>query len=231
MSLFGTVLGIWAHPDDETYLSAGLMTRAVESGDRVVCITATRGEAGSTDPNRWPPGPPLAAVRTAESAAAFELLNVTEHHWLDYPDGGCANVDPQVAIGAIMEIARAAEPNLVVTFGRNGMTGHSDHRAVHRWATAACEALSPKPTLWHAVHTEDFLAKYQQRLTELGAFLDGEPDRAKASEAVVLRLSEDEHERKWQALLAQTSQTESFFTALGYEQARASLGEESFVEG
>ncbi len=25
----GTVLGIWAHPDDEAYLSAGLMMRAV----------------------------------------------------------------------------------------------------------------------------------------------------------------------------------------------------------
>ncbi|MGH3589327.1 MAG: PIG-L deacetylase family protein, partial [Pseudonocardia sp.] len=43
----GTILGVWAHPDDETYLCGGLMARAARSGDRVVCVTATRGEQGS----------------------------------------------------------------------------------------------------------------------------------------------------------------------------------------
>jgi LmbE family N-acetylglucosaminyl deacetylase len=42
----GTVLGVWGHPDDEAYLSAGLMMRALTNGHRVVCVTATRGEAG-----------------------------------------------------------------------------------------------------------------------------------------------------------------------------------------
>lgn len=43
----GTILGVWAHPDDETYLSAGLMASAVRSGCRVVCVTATRTRARS----------------------------------------------------------------------------------------------------------------------------------------------------------------------------------------
>ena len=42
----GTVLGVWAHPDDETYLTAGLMAQTVRRGDRVICVTATRGEEG-----------------------------------------------------------------------------------------------------------------------------------------------------------------------------------------
>ena len=42
----GSILGIWAHPDDEAWLSSGLMMRAVEAGHRVVCVTATRGESG-----------------------------------------------------------------------------------------------------------------------------------------------------------------------------------------
>ena len=29
MTTTGTLLGIWAHPDDECYLSAGLMAEAV----------------------------------------------------------------------------------------------------------------------------------------------------------------------------------------------------------
>ena len=52
MDDLGTLLGIWAHPDDETYLAAGLMAQAVRDGRRVVCVTATRGEGGSMDEER-----------------------------------------------------------------------------------------------------------------------------------------------------------------------------------
>ena len=38
-----------AHPDDQAYLSSGLMARSVRAGQRVVCVTATRGEGGSMD--------------------------------------------------------------------------------------------------------------------------------------------------------------------------------------
>src|SRR5205823_11657063 len=51
----GPLLGVWAHPDDETYLSAGLMAASVAGGSRVVCVPATRGEGGSLGHRRWPP--------------------------------------------------------------------------------------------------------------------------------------------------------------------------------
>ena len=47
--VLGSILGVWAHPDDEAYLSAGLMAVAVEAGHHVCCVTATRGELGFPD--------------------------------------------------------------------------------------------------------------------------------------------------------------------------------------
>ena len=41
MDELGNILGVWAHPDDEAYLTAGIMARAVRNGSRVVCVTAT----------------------------------------------------------------------------------------------------------------------------------------------------------------------------------------------
>ena len=35
----GTLLGVWAHPDDEAYLTAGLMAVARAAGNRVVVVT------------------------------------------------------------------------------------------------------------------------------------------------------------------------------------------------
>lgn len=125
---YGTVLGIWAHPDDETYLCGGLMARAARAGDRVVCVTATRGELGSPDEARWPSGSALAEVRTAEMEAALEILGVHEHQWLDYPDGGCADVDQEEAVRRVAEIIEQVRPDTVLTFGPDGMTGHPDHQ-------------------------------------------------------------------------------------------------------
>ena len=51
----GTILSIWAHPDDETYLAGGLMAAAADAGQRVVCVSATAGEQGTSDPRTWPP--------------------------------------------------------------------------------------------------------------------------------------------------------------------------------
>src|SRR5438128_2438170 len=73
----GTVLGVWAHPDDETYLTAGLMARTVRDGGRVVCVTATRGEEGSFDEELWP-SERMGAVREAELLRSLEVLGVRE---------------------------------------------------------------------------------------------------------------------------------------------------------
>src|SRR5690606_37622120 len=81
----GTVLGVWAHPDDEAYLSGGLMALATDAGSRVVCATATRGELGTPDPDGWPPQR-LAAERTVELARCLEVLRVTAHHRPGYRD-------------------------------------------------------------------------------------------------------------------------------------------------
>ncbi|HUJ64102.1 MAG TPA: PIG-L family deacetylase, partial [Acidimicrobiales bacterium] len=48
MQAVGTLLGVWAHPDDEAYLSSGLMALARRHGQRVVVLTATDGEDGQT---------------------------------------------------------------------------------------------------------------------------------------------------------------------------------------
>ena len=93
----GTVLGIWAHPDDEAFLSAGLMAAARDAGRRVVCVTATLGEHGTDDPQRWPPQR-LAQVRTHEARASLAALGVTEHFLLGISDGTCAAQPPDPVV-------------------------------------------------------------------------------------------------------------------------------------
>src|SRR5689334_4399649 len=125
----GTIVGIWAHPDDEAYLSGGLMALARDNGQRVVCVTATRGELGTPDPAAWPPDR-LAAERTRELANCLAVLGVGEHHWLGYGDGECAGVDPDAAAARLGDLIGDVRPDTVLTFGPDGITGHPDHCTV-----------------------------------------------------------------------------------------------------
>jgi LmbE family N-acetylglucosaminyl deacetylase len=153
----GTILGVWAHPDDEAWTSSGIMHTAVKHGQRVVCVTATRGESGETaDEARWPQSQ-LADIRTKELEASLAILGVTEHAWLDYPDGGLASVDDEEAVATIAKIIADVQPDTILTFGPDGLTGHPDHQQVHAWSVAARErANSPAKIYCYTESTEKY---------------------------------------------------------------------------
>jgi LmbE family N-acetylglucosaminyl deacetylase len=226
----GTVLAVFAHPDDETYLCGGLMARAVRNGSRVVCVTATRGELGSTDEQRWPPGEPLAAVRTKELEATLAVLGVTEHHWLDYPDGGCVEVDQDKAVTRVADIMADAQPDTVLTFGPDGQTGHPDHISAGRWATAAfAKAARAGATLHYSTHTQAWLDTYRARLDELNVFMGAEPPCTPDDElSINEQLDGDLIDTKVRAIRCMVSQVQPLIDALGEDYLREGMREEVY---
>ena len=86
-------------------------------------------------------------VRHTELRNSLAALDVDELHLLGYEDGDCERRDGTDAIAAhIADI----QPDLIVTFGPDGMTGHPDHRAISRWTTDAWAATRPTADLWYA---------------------------------------------------------------------------------
>jgi LmbE family N-acetylglucosaminyl deacetylase len=226
----GTVLGIFAHPDDETYLCGALMAQARDAGDRVVCVTATRGELGSPDEERWPPGEPLAAVRTAELESALAHLGVHEHHWLDYPDGGCHEVDDATAVARLRELVAEVRPDTILSFGPDGATGHLDHRATCRWAFAAAEAEGLADRVHWATMTPERFAVFDPLLRAAGAYMDDieVTPTPEQDMSIHLRAEGALLDRKETALRLMTSQTEPFIAFVGLENYRVAISEESF---
>ena len=53
-------------------------------------------------------------------------------------------------------LIRDVRPDVIVTFGPDGMTGHLDHRAVSRWTTDAWMATGSDAELWYTTVTPDF---------------------------------------------------------------------------
>jgi LmbE family N-acetylglucosaminyl deacetylase len=226
----GTVLGIWAHPDDDIYVSSGLMVAGVNAGERVVDVTATRGEGGSMDEERWPPAS-MGEVRTKELLRSLDILGVKEHRFLDGP----VDTDMQTGLdesGAaqVRDIMADVQPHTVLTFGPDGMTGHEGHKSVCRWATDAFHDVAPAGArLLYATQTPEFAAEWLPKLEPFDIFLPGSPPITPRDElAISFELPPDSLERKVRAIEAHESQIEGLLEVFGEEGFKAFMAEEFF---
>lgn len=226
----GTLLGVWAHPDDESYLSGALMASAVAAGDRVVVATATRGELGATDPAAWPPHR-LAARRAREMGAALRALGVREHHWLGHTDGTLPAVPAAGPVDQVMDLIERVRPDTIVTFGPDGVTGHEDHRAVGAWTTAAWHALGRPGRLWYAALDEQFHREWGGLAARLGLWMTPHPPAPADGGALVHQVHAEEAllVAKLAAIRAHASQSSGLIAAVGEPTFRRWWAVESFV--
>jgi LmbE family N-acetylglucosaminyl deacetylase len=222
-----TMLGVWAHPDDEAYVSAGLMARFRQRGDRVVVITATLGQHGTADPATWPPGR-LAARREGELHASLAAVGVHELRLLGLVDGRCAEHDMTDEIARHID---EIEPDLIVTFGPEGITGHPDHVAVHRWATDARAEARPGAALWYPTFTPDFHRQWGELNERIGLWADVPEPPCTPRAHVVHSLTLPDHlmDLKFAALRAHESQTAPLIEMVGVSTYREWWRTESFV--
>jgi LmbE family N-acetylglucosaminyl deacetylase len=225
-----TLLGVWAHPDDEAYCSSGLMARVRAGGGRVVVVTATRGEHGTDDPAAWPPQR-LGPLRERELRDSLAEAGVTEHRWLSHLDGSLESIGVPAGAAELVPVIEDVRPDVVVTFGPEGMTGHPDHRAVSAWATQAWRRSSHRAALWYATLTPEFHREWGPLNDEVGLWMDGAspPVTPWSDLAAEVRLSGRRLDRKLRALRAHASQTRPLEDLVGTARYREWWSTESFV--
>ena len=223
----GSVLGVWAHPDDESYLAAGLMLRARSAGDPVVSVSATLGDAGLPDL----PRPTVAELRRAELDAALAVLDVGGLPSFGYPDGRLAEVDARPAVARILALLRRHRPDTVVTFGPDGLTGHPDHVTVSGWVGEAVRRSPRPPRLLPVTTTAGFADEFADLHERFPVFADGLPLRTPPDRVdVTVRLAGADLDRKMAALDAHASQTRVLRDAVGARRYRRWWQDEHFVD-
>ncbi len=225
----GTIMGVWAHPDDETFSMAGIMAMAAQNGQKVVCITATRGEAGVQDESRWP-AHRLSDIRTNELKAALQVLGVTDHIFLDYADGGCADVDTSQAVQQITKLIDTYQPDTIFTFGPDGLTGHTDHCTVSAWTVGASKLATKKPAVYFALQTTGQYDAMMHADKHLNVFfnIDKPPTKDECDCDLCFCLDADYLALKMRALAAMPSQTDKFLTMFS-DQLTDMIGTEAFT--
>ncbi|MFM1654369.1 PIG-L deacetylase family protein [Brevibacillus sp. B_LB10_24] len=126
------LLFVFAHPDDESFASAGTMAKYRAQGHEVFLICATSGCRGRTGGFELSSREELANHREQELRAACDILGVTRIFFYRYPDGSLKEQDRGQMAQRIAGTISEAEPDAVITFPPDGVTRHPDHIAVSK---------------------------------------------------------------------------------------------------
>ena len=215
------MLGVYAHPDDETFCTGGTFAKYAARGYEIMVVSATRGQAGQIRSGNIATRETIGHVREQELRLACERLGVRHVRCWDYRDGTLQDIDRRELEERIICIVRSFNPDIVFTFGDDGAYGHPDHIVISQATTAACaSSADPRyfpehriyglethetPWLYHAsfphrgLLLQDRLVKW---LIDEGPDFKGDPEFVHtllllAEEAASLHYAEDHYETKW----------------------------------
>jgi LmbE family N-acetylglucosaminyl deacetylase len=132
------LLGVFAHPDDESMGMGATFAKYAAEGVETHLVCASRGERGWSGPEEQFPGlEGLGKIRTQELENAVNILGIKSLSFLGYIDGDVDQANHAEAIDRIVTHIRRIQPQVVVTFGHDGIYGHPDHIAIGQFTNAA----------------------------------------------------------------------------------------------
>lgn len=154
-----TIVAVFAHPDDESFICGGTLAKFAQDGHRVVLVCATLGEMG-----RRMGVPPIATresiaqVRAQELDEAVKALGLHRLVLLGLRDKTLAIQDKEMLQARVLEVLREETPDTVITF-HDPLGGHPDHCAIGAAATAAFDlyhtSVQPSSRLFYVAWSAD----------------------------------------------------------------------------
>jgi LmbE family N-acetylglucosaminyl deacetylase len=172
----GTLVLVVAHPDDDAFGVAGTVAlHADDSTFRFVLVHATDGGAGDIRDGFPATRDTLGMVRRAECEAAWRAHGRVpdRHEWLGLSDGAVDQVPHDELVDRIAAVLAEEEPDVVATFGPDGITAHPDHIAVGAATDAAFGRFAASgragfKRLVHRVLPASVFDRWQRQRRQLG---------------------------------------------------------------
>lgn len=144
-----TIVGIFAHPDDEALGPSGTIALlAKENPFYLICVTNGDSAKGKPDAK-------LAELRKKELEKSAAILGVKKVFFLDFGDGTLSNNLYHAVAEKIKEVLDSLKPELLLTVENRGVSGHLDHIAVSMITSFLFERLKYVKEIWYHCITEN----------------------------------------------------------------------------
>jgi len=148
-----SLMVIVAHPGDEAFGFGGAIATAVAAGAYVVVVCVTRGyfdprlqlkpaaPGGKNRDVKYNPATwrNIDTVREDELRRSVAVLGVRVLRMLDYAEGQLPSLKFDELVSRIVEPIRMHRPEVILSFGPDGVTGDADHVVLSRAVSSAFE--------------------------------------------------------------------------------------------
>jgi LmbE family N-acetylglucosaminyl deacetylase len=121
-----SVLVIVTHPDDETLIS-GTLAKLNAQGCDITIVFVTSGDDGPDRTGQGLYGASLADVRESEAERSLKQIGISNQAlFLGFPDSFVSEHKDELSI-QLLNIFQEYEPEVVISFGPDGVTNSMDH--------------------------------------------------------------------------------------------------------
>jgi LmbE family N-acetylglucosaminyl deacetylase len=117
------LLAIFAHPDDEAFGPSGSLAKFAQERE-VYLVCVTNGDAGQ---NATSLTVELGEIRKKELLQSAEILGIKQVIFLGYKDGSLSNNLYHEVAAKIEQLVEELQPEALLTFDHQGISGHLDH--------------------------------------------------------------------------------------------------------
>jgi LmbE family N-acetylglucosaminyl deacetylase len=165
------VLAVFAHPDDESLVAGGTLRACSEKGLETIIICLTRGELGFISDVDLATRETLGTVRQAELRTAGKKLGAKSVECFNYPDGELAWANTSEIVNLLSEKINDCRPEIIITFGADGLYWHPDHIAVHELTKSALSSNINQdffPAVYYATFPENLMLELARALNLRG---------------------------------------------------------------
>lgn len=122
-----TIVGVFAHPDDESFGPGGTLAKLAKKYEiHTICVTG--GDKGQNARKRTTRN--LSVIRREEYGQAAKILGIKRVHCLKFKDGTLSNNLYHDVAKRIEKVVKKLKPEILITFEPKGVSGHIDHIAV-----------------------------------------------------------------------------------------------------
>jgi LmbE family N-acetylglucosaminyl deacetylase len=153
-----SLLAVFARPEEEAFGPSGTLAKYAGEGVRVSLITAARELASMMTLHVTDPALVLLNARSRETSCSCRAAGISRL-CLDHASSYIPNNQRRVLRERLVRLIREVKPQVIVTYGPDGLSGDSEQRLLNELATYAFENAGDYQA--YPEHFRDGLNPYQ----------------------------------------------------------------------
>lgn len=160
-------LAVIAHPDDEAFLLSGTLMKFAEENKTTAIVCATKGEKGTDRLNRDLSMEQMGQIRAEELKKSCSMIHCDCVELFDYPDGELDTMNFDKLANDIKSKIEYYTPEIILTFGLEGISGHRDHIIIGKASLKAAQESIHRPReIWLASIPGSIISQFNEHLQQ-----------------------------------------------------------------